>query len=87
MYAEPTRMCFCIWGFCHDSKCRGAIMILTKSWHYLQQIPELFVWNTSEKCKVLILLLKTTSEFYFTNLSKLFSDIFSDSYKVPVPTC
>ena len=62
-------------------------MILTKSWYYLQQIPELFVWNTSEKCKVLILLFETTNEFYFTNLSKLFPDIFSDSYKVPVSTC
>ena len=87
MGAEPTSMCFCIWGSCHDSEFRGAIMSLTKSWCYLQQIPELSVWNTSEKFKVLILLLKTTNEFYFTNLSKLFLDMFSDSYEVPVFTC
>lgn len=43
MCAEPTRMCFCIWGSCHDSEFRGAITILTKSLYYLQQIPELFV--------------------------------------------
>jgi hypothetical protein len=87
MWAEPTRMCFCIWGSCHDSEFRGAITILTKSLYYLQQIPELFVWNTSEKFKVLILLLKTTNKFYFTNLSKLLLDIFSDSYTEPVFTC